>query len=281
MHDEFLWTDADQAALARARAALDAGDLTAALLAIEGADAAAIVATHRRLATWAAEVRALIGPADRREPALQAAVMRHILVERAGLGGDTEDYYDPRNCHLSAVVDRGRGMPILLTAVWMLVGARAGLAVGGIGLPGHFVARVGPTPGQIIDPFARGRPLTVQHCQAIVRQLTDGRIDWREDFLAPTGIADLIARVLRNLQICHQRGGHQRPLYRAARLCAKLYPDRIMYQIIHAQVAELIQATPMAMNLYAEVIDRFPDDDMAALARRRLEALSEEPPLLH
>lgn len=280
MDDEFLWTDADQAALARARAALDAGDLTAALLAVEGADAAAIAATNHRLAELAAEVRALAGP-ERVAPELQAAVLRHVLVDRAGLSGDTEGYYGADNCHLSAVVERGRGMPILLTAVWMIVGARAGLAVCGIGLPGHFVARVGQAPGQIVDPFARGRPLTERHCRSIVRQLTDGRVQWRDDFLDATRLPDLVARVLRNLQICHQKSGDHRALYRAARLCAKLYPERAMYQLIHAQVAELIQATPMAMDLYADVIARFPEHDMVELARKRLEALSEAPPLLH
>ncbi len=280
MIDATLWTDADEVALARARDALAAGDLTAALLAIEGADRRAIDATRDRLGEWAEQARTLLVRADD-EPVYQAAVLRHVLVERGGLRGDTDGYYEARNCHLSAVVDRGRGMPIALAAVWMIVGARAGVSVSGVGLPGHFVARVGGDAGQLVDPFARGRPITETHCHAIVRQLSEGRIKWRDDFLAATRLDDLVARVLRNVQICHQKSGDTHALYRAARLCAKLYPDRVMYQLIHAQVAELIEATPLAIALYGEVIERFAGHDMVALAERRLEALSESPPLLH
>lgn len=278
MHDESLWTEADERALRRARAALDAGDLTAALFAVEGADDAAVAATRRTLADWTAAVHALGHDAN---PQFQAAALRHVLVDKAGLGGDTEDYYDPLNCCLSAVVARGRGMPILLASVWMIVGSRAGLAVSGIGLPGHFIARVGGAHGQLVDPFASGRPLTTAHCRSIVKQLSDGRVEWRDGFLDPTHIDDLVARVLRNMQICHQKAGARHALYRAARLTARLYPDRAMFQLVHAQVAELIEAAPMAIALYREVIARFPGADVAVLARRRLEQLEEDAPLVH
>lgn len=278
MHGESLWTDVDEDALRAARAALDAGDLTAALLAVEAADDSAVTETHRRLAEWTDAVRALDADPN---PQYQAAALRHVLVERGGLCGDTEDYYDTRNCCLSAVVERGRGMPILLASVWMIVGARAGVPVSGVGLPGHFIARVGHGVGQLVDPFARGRPITAGHCRSIVKQLTDGRVEWRDDFLEPTRIDDLVARVLRNMQICHQRAGRHHAMYRVARLTARLFPDRIMFQLIHAQVAELIEATPLAMALYAEVIERFPEDQLGLLARRRLDQLAEDPPLVH
>lgn len=278
MRAETLWSEADERALRGARAALDAGDLAAALLAVEGADADAIAATARALADWTEAVRALAVEGD---PIYQAAALRHVLVDRAGLTGDTERYYDPANCRLSAVVARGRGMPILLASVWMIVGARAGVPVCGVGLPGHFIARVGRAPGQLVDPFAGGRPLTEGHCRALVKQLTDGRVEWQDAFLEPTRIDDLVARVLRNIQICHQRTGDRHPLYRAARLTAGLFPERVMFQLIHAQVAELIEATPMAIRLYEEVIERFPAEDIVLLARRRLEQLRDDAPTVH
>ena len=44
---------------------------------------------------------------------------------------------------LAPVVARGRGMPILVSSVWIIVGTGAGIPVRGVGLPGHFIARVG------------------------------------------------------------------------------------------------------------------------------------------
>lgn len=278
MHGESLWTEADEAALRGARAALDAGDLMAALLAVEGADPEAAAATRRRVAEWTETVRRLVLDDS---PQYQAAALRHVLVDQAGLGGDTEAYYDPLNCCLSAVVERGRGMPILLAAVWMIVGERAGLKVDGVGLPGHFVARVGGHDGQLVDPFANGRPITTGHCRSIVKQFTRDKVEWRDDFLDASTVDDLVARVLRNLQICHQKAQDNRALYRAARLTARLYPDRFMFQLVHAQTAELIEAVPMAIALYEDVVQRFPDERMVLLAMRRLEQLREDAPLVH
>jgi len=278
MRGEWLWTELDERALRGARAALDAGDLTAALFAIEAADAETIAATRLRLADWTHAVRRL---AVDQSPQYQAAALRHVLVDQAGLSGDSESYYDPLNCGLSSVVERGRGMPIMLAAIWMIVGARAGVLVSGIGLPGHFIARVGGACGQLVDPFASGRPITTGHCRSIVKQLTDGKVEWRDGFLEAARVDDLVARVLRNMQVCHQRAGAQHAMYRVARLTARLYPDRVMFQLIHAQVAELIEATPMAIALYEEVVRRFPGDPIVLLARRRLAQLGEDPPLVH
>lgn len=278
MSEEWLWSERDERALTRARDALDVGDLTEALLAVEGASPTRSAHTRERLDAFVAEVRTLTGY---EAPQMQAAILRHVLAEQGGLRGDTERYYEPANCHLSAVIERGRGMPIMLSAVWMIVGARSGIPVSGVGLPGHFIARVGHPDGQLVDPFAGGRPLTASQCAALVKQLTDGRVAWRDDFLEPTHLDDLVARVLRNLQLCYQKLDAHQPLYRAARFTARLFPNRVMYQIIHAQVAELIEATPMAIALYREVVERFPEAPMTRLARERLKRLADDVPTVH
>lgn len=53
-----------------------------------------------------------------------------------------------------------------------------------------------------------------------------------------------------------------------------------MFQLVHAQVTELIESVPMAIALYREVIERFPGTDIVVLARRRLEQLEEDAPLV-
>src|SRR5881394_1293730 len=63
------------------------------------------------------------------------------LFHDMGFRGNRRDYYDARNSYLNEVLDRRTGIPITLAAVAMAVGTRAGLAVVGVGLPGHFVAK--------------------------------------------------------------------------------------------------------------------------------------------
>ncbi len=57
------------------------------------------------------------------------------------------------------------GIPITLTILYRMVGARAGMKVEGINLPGHFIARHGEV---YFDPFHRGRILTKADCEEIL-----------------------------------------------------------------------------------------------------------------
>src|SRR5262245_16427153 len=63
------------------------------------------------------------------------------LFHEMGFHGNTREYYDARNSYLNDVLDRRTGIPISLSAVTMAVGARAGLTIHGVGLPGHFVVK--------------------------------------------------------------------------------------------------------------------------------------------
>lgn len=78
---------------------------------------------------------------------------RHLFVAE-GFSGNTEDYYDPANSHLDAVLDRRLGIPISLAVVLMEVGRRAGLVIEGVNAPGHFLVR---SADRMFDPFAGGR----------------------------------------------------------------------------------------------------------------------------
>ena len=89
----------------------------------------------------------------------------HLVPHLFGPGrfrANTADYYDPKNSFLHHVVEARRGLPILLSVVWMEVGRRAGAFTAGVGLPGHFVVRVGTRGGVLVDPFAGGRLVSVE-----------------------------------------------------------------------------------------------------------------------
>lgn len=76
------------------------------------------------------------------------------------LRGNTEDYYDPLNSNLIHVLQTGRGLPISLASIYILVSRRVGLDVVGCSVPGHFLAR-GRLQGREVyfDCFNRGRIL--------------------------------------------------------------------------------------------------------------------------
>ena len=85
-----------------------------------------------------------------------------VLGRRHGFAGDRDQYDDPANSMLDIVLERRAGLPILLSVVYVEVARRAGLALAGVGLPGHFVVgRLEPPPAVLLDPFAGGARLDV------------------------------------------------------------------------------------------------------------------------
>lgn len=147
-----------------------------------------------KLDRWADAVARRVGSQD--EPAAIASALREELAVRARLGGNRSDYDAPDNSFLYRVLDSGRGIPISLSVVWLLVARRAGLPLRGIGLPGHFVVRCGTDGGPFLDPFHGGRTLARADCNRI---LARAGLEPDPRFLAPVQDDAIVARMLRNL----------------------------------------------------------------------------------
>ena len=96
-------------------------------------------------------------PAAGGDPASEVRALRGLLGEQHGFAGDREQYDHPDNSMLDLVLERRRGLPILLSVVYVEVARRAGVALAGVGLPGHFVAgHFGAEPPLLLDPFGGG-----------------------------------------------------------------------------------------------------------------------------
>lgn len=92
-------------------------------------------------------------------PAEEAEACRLVLGERHGFTGDRERYDHPENSMLDRVLNRRRGLPIVLSVVYVETARRAGIPLGGVGLPGHFVVgHFGADPPLLLDPFSGGLP---------------------------------------------------------------------------------------------------------------------------
>jgi len=65
------------------------------------------------------------------------------------------------NSMLDRVLARRRGLPILLSVVYIETARRAGIPLAGVGLPGHYlVGHFGADPPLLLDPFSGGLPAT-------------------------------------------------------------------------------------------------------------------------
>ncbi len=128
------------------------------------------------------------------------AHLHEFLFEEEGFHGDTEDYYNPLNSYLPAVLERKMGLPITLSLVYKLVAERIGLRAWGIGLPGHFMVGL-EVDGQqmLIDPFAQGRILTPDEAHARMQEMFGTEVEWSEELLRPASNRHWLTRMLQNL----------------------------------------------------------------------------------
>ncbi len=134
-------------------------------------------------------------------PEAEGEAIRELLGRRHGFTGDREDYYHPDNSMLDRVLERRKGLPILLSIVYVEVARRSGIALAGVGLPGHFVVgHFGSTPPRLLDPFSGGVPI-------------EAGIDPR-----PSGNHETAARMLNNLVGTYRRRGDLTRAIRAAEM---------------------------------------------------------------
>ena len=156
------------------------------------------------------------------------AVLAHahaVLFDEARFRGNAEDYYDPRNSYLPAVLTRHLGLPITLTLVYKAVLERLGLRVVGVNAPGHFLAGVvGQTPeggasagrpgvAMVVDPFHGGRVLNRAEAFRLIEQATGGGMPDEESLLHPATHTQWLVRIIQNLAACFDRLGQTDDLH--------------------------------------------------------------------
>jgi len=139
-----------------------------------------------------------------RTPQDELAAAAEVLGVRHGFHGESSDYDHPDRSMLDLVLERRVGLPILLSAVYVEVGRRAGLELAGVGLPGHFVVgHFGAVPAALADPFNAGRPLPPALAPSLLR---------------PWSARETALRMLNNLVAAYTGRYQLGPAIRAAEL---------------------------------------------------------------
>lgn len=136
-------------------------------------------------------------------PRAWAVALRDLLGGRYGFHGVAADYQRLESSLLHEVLRRRRGLPILLSVVWLEVARRAGAPVYGVALPGHFVvglgAEFGPAEERVlVDPFDGGRVLAGDDAETLVAGATGAGL--RPSMLEPAAPLEVVARVLNNIR---------------------------------------------------------------------------------
>ena len=205
-----------------------------------------------RIETMSRRAAALASDLD---PPRTLAALNQVVFEQANLRGNREDYYDPRNSFLNDVLDRGLGIPITLSIIYMEVARRVGLPLAGVGMPGHFLLKHYAEDGQerLIDCFNRGNILSRQDCQSRLDEIYSGEMKLRPEFLHAISRRQILTRMLNNLKT----------VYLSTRNFRKALPIADLVLVIYPQSAEdlkqraLLRYSMGLQTLAAEDLDQY------------------------
>ena len=140
--------------------------------------------------------------------------LNRFFFQEMGFGGNVNDYYDPANSYLHAVLETRRGIPISLSVLYIELATQIGLVARGVSFPGHFLVKLRMQTGQqhgevVIDPFT-GHSLSREELDELLLPYKRNR-GLLGEFDAPLGLflqaapaRDVLARILRNLKEIHR-----------------------------------------------------------------------------
>jgi regulator of sirC expression with transglutaminase-like and TPR domain len=135
------------------------------------ADAAPL---RRLMSGWA-----IVLQRDPPPPTAQGRALRlaGLIAGEAGLTGDTQDYENPLNADLVAVANRGHGLPISLSILYVALARRVGWRADALALPGHVLVEVqGGGTSALIDPFDHGISVSPARAADIARAAGNGPV---------------------------------------------------------------------------------------------------------
>jgi hypothetical protein len=132
-----------------------------------------------------------------REGAKSPEALAGFLFREKGMQGVENGRFLPDHSNLAHVIESGRGLPVSLVCIYLLVGARTGLEIHACNWPRHFLARYRDESGLfIVDPANGGAVVdaeTFLSMQGTSREAAEAVISFEVDSAA------IITRILGNL----------------------------------------------------------------------------------
>jgi regulator of sirC expression with transglutaminase-like and TPR domain len=162
-----------------------------------------------------ADIDAMAVRLKRRIPADAVPVQRlrwlnRFFFQDMGFAGNVNNYHDPHNSYLNAVISTRRGIPISLSVLYIELATQIGLTARGVSFPGHFLIKLRMPEGEVIvDPFT-GKSLSREQLDELLAPYKRHR-GLHGEFDTPLGlflqaapVRDVLARMLRNLKEIHR-----------------------------------------------------------------------------
>jgi len=249
--------------------ALLQGAVAIAMHQMEDVDAAAVDAT---LQSYADAIRSRVR--GRQSQALLAH-LHEFLFEEMDFRGNTDDYYNPANSYLPAVLESKRGLPITLSLLYKIVAERLGLRAWGVGLPGHFLIGLEiDGAGMLIDTFARGRILTPEEAHERLQEMFGPEVQWSDELLQPASNRHWLTRILQNLLNVFGSANHFADVAAVLEMEMLLWPEQNHLQRDLGLVLARCGLSQPASIWLDRYLQTNPDDPQKSQIKELLEVLT-------
>jgi len=199
---------------------------------------------------------------DVENPIYLISMLSEHIFENYGFSGDDQNYYDPRNNFLNTVIDKKSGIPITLSIVYTEIAKYIGLDLKIVGFPGHVIVKY--NDDIILDPFYRGRLLTIENLEEILHSNFGEDVEMISEYLDEATEEQVLTRLLRNLKNAYT----QSFAYDKAMKCANMIlgiqpesPEEIRDKgILEERLLHYDKALPL-LNKYLEMQPEAEDVD--------------------
>jgi regulator of sirC expression with transglutaminase-like and TPR domain len=210
------------------------------------------------------------------------AALNYVLFKQHGFRGNGDNYYDPKNSFLNEVLDRKTGIPITLSILYIEVAQRVGLAIEGVGFPGHFLVKHSQQGVEIvIDPFARGDIKSREDLTRMLGGVYAGQVPLRDEHLKTAGKREILRRMLANLKAIYAKSNELVKLLAVLDRAIILEPDAADEVRDRATVYLRLECFAQARADLEHYLRLVPDARDAAAVRKRLVDLARQVTLIH
>jgi len=152
----------------------------------------------------------------------QVRMLNEVLFDKLKFGPASKKFHAPGNSMINVVLETGKGNPISLCVLYMLLARKLDMPVYGVNLPNLFVCTYKNSENQFyINAFNKGLIFSRSDIDNFIEQL---HVNPDDIYYEPCENVDIVMRVLRNLILAFEksgRHGHEENI----RLLLKIFSD--------------------------------------------------------
>lgn len=204
-------------------------------------------------------------------------VLNQFFFRELGFSGNFNNYYDPDNSFLNAVLAKRRGIPISLAVLYLEMAQQLHLPVVGVSFPGHFLLRVTTSTGEVIlDPTtgtSLSEPRLMEMLEPYLLNATAPIASALNTLLQPAMPREILARMLRNLKTIYLQTEQWERLLAVLERLVRVLPGTIEERRDRGFALARLDRVRPALDDLQSYLDERPDAEDATVVESQLAEL--------